>query len=89
MSLASEIAAAVEIGRENGWDDMKILRVLLSNEYGDKRREIAVLWGDATGHDPNAALRIAHAASLIPTAHPPLSLREGTLQRIPRESESE
>lgn len=82
MSLASEIAAAVEIGRESGWDDMRILKVLVSGEYGgNHRREIVVLWGDALQLEPKKALRKARAAGLIPTTHPPSSLREGTLQR--------
>jgi len=82
MSLALEIAAAVEIGRESGWDDMRILKVLLSREYGgDHRREIVVLWGDAIALKPKEALHKACAAGLIPTTHLPRSLREGTLQR--------
>jgi hypothetical protein len=89
MSLAGEIAAAVEIGRENGWDDMRILKVILANEYGDKRRELVVLWGDALGLAPKMALRRACAAGLIPTTHPPRALVKGTLLRIPRENTSE
>jgi len=90
MSLASEIAAAVEIGRESGWDDMRILKVLLSREYGgNHRREIVVLWGDAIGLKPKEALHKACAAALIPTAHFPRSLREGTLQRKTPENASE
>jgi hypothetical protein len=89
LSLASEVAAAVEIGQETGWDDMRILRTILSNVYGDKRREIVVLWGDALGMQPKEALRKACAAGLIPTVHPPRSLVAGTLPRICRENISE
>jgi hypothetical protein len=89
MGLASEIAAAVDIGRGNGWDDMRILKVLLFNEYGDRRREIVVLWGDATGLDVKTALRKACAETLISTTHPPRALVAGTLQRISRENTSE
>lgn len=90
MGLASEIAAAVEIGRESGWDDARILKVLLFGEYGgNHRREIVVLWGDATRLTPKQALRKACAAGLIPTTHPPISLRTGTLQRKTLENASE
>ena len=90
MSQASKIAAAVEIGRVSGWDDIRILRVLLSREFGgNHRREIVVLWGDALGLEPKEALHRARAAGLIPTTHLPKSLREGTLQRRILESTSE
>jgi hypothetical protein len=82
MNLASEVAAAVEMGRESGWDDLRILKSILSGEFGgNHRREMVVFWGDAIGVEPKEALRRARAAGLIPTTQPPKSLREGTLQR--------
>jgi hypothetical protein len=84
MSEAGQVAAAVDIGRENGWSDLEILKELLRNEYGgEHRREFVVFWEDATGRDPNDALRLARGAGLIPTTHPPRSLKKGTLQHIP------
>jgi hypothetical protein len=82
MSLASEVAAAVKIGREYGWDDLRILKMIVRNVGGDERREIVILWGDAIGIDATTALQRARAAAEIPTTHPPRSLREGRLQRI-------
>ena len=58
LSEAGQVAAAVDIARENGWDDLKILKELLRSEYGgEHRRELVVFWGDATGRDPKDALR--------------------------------
>ncbi len=89
MSLAGEVASAVEIGHMYGWDDMKILKCVLRNVGGNKRRELVVLWGDAIGIDPTTALRKAHEVNEIPTPAPPPSLKEGTLQRIVQEGTSE
>ncbi len=89
MSLAAEVASAVEIGRMYGWDDMKILKCLLRNVGGNKRRELIIFWGDAIGIDPTAALHKAHEANEIPTPAPPPSLRKGTPQRIVQEDTSE
>lgn len=88
MSLAAEVASAVEIGHMYDWDDMRILKCLLRNIGGNKRRELVVLWGDAIGLDPTTALQKAHEANEIPTPTPPPSLKEGTLQRIVREDTS-
>ncbi len=89
MSLAAEVVSAVEIGREYGWNDMKILKCILRTVGGDARRELVVLWGDAVGLDPKTALRIAHKAGEIPTTAPPRSLREGTLLHIVQANTSE
>lgn len=89
MSLASEVASAVEIGREYGWDDMKILKYLLRNVGGNKRRELVVLWGDAIGIDAKTALHKAREANEIPTTAPPPSLKSGKLLRITRADTSE
>ena len=43
MSLASEVAEAVKIGRSFGWSDLKILKYIARNTGGDLRREIVVL----------------------------------------------
>jgi hypothetical protein len=89
MSLAAEVAAAVEIGREYGWSDMKILKSLLRNVGGNARRELVILWGDATGLEPKDALRKAREANEIPTTAPPPSLKDGTLLRIDQANTSE
>ena len=89
MSLAGEVASAVEIGHEYGWDDMDILKCILRNIGGERRREMVVLWGDAVGLEPRSALRKAHEAGEIPTPSPPRSLKKGTLQRIARAGTSE
>ena|SRR5271167_479282 len=89
MSLASEIAEAVKVGRAFGWSDLKILKTVARNTGGDERREIVVLWGDAIGLTAKMALRKARAAGELPSTHPPRSLREGTLQRIIPEDISE
>jgi len=89
MSLASEVAAAVAIGREYGWDDLKILKHITRNVGGEQRREMVILWGDAIGIEPNVALQRARAAGEIPSTHPPRSLKEGTLHRIARADTAE
>ncbi|GAC1690575.1 MAG: hypothetical protein PVS2B2_28630 [Candidatus Acidiferrum sp.] len=58
--------------REAGFSDVEILREVLRGIYGsEKRRTIAVEWGELLGKTPSDALRIAHGAGLIPSAHPP------------------
>ena len=89
MSLASEVAEAVRVGRSFGWSDLRILKSIARSVGGDARREIVVLWGDAIGVDAKTALRKACAAGELTSTHPPRSLREGKLQRINREDISE
>jgi hypothetical protein len=58
--------------REAGFSDEDILREVLRGVYGgEKLRKMVVEWGELLGRTPSDALRIAHAAGLIPSAHPP------------------
>jgi hypothetical protein len=44
----------------------------LRGEYGSNyRRELVIQWGELLGLDASEALRVAHAAGLIPSAQPP------------------
>jgi hypothetical protein len=66
---------AIASAREVGLSDAEILREVLANVYGStKRRELIVEWGELLGLEASEALRVAHAAGLIPSAHP---LRKG------------
>lgn len=63
---------AIAAAREAGFSDAEILKSVLSNVYGsNKRRELVVEWGELLGLKSSEALRVAHAAGLVPTAHPP------------------
>jgi len=63
---------AIVSAREAGFSDAEILKNVLSNVYGgNKRRELVVEWGELLGLEASEALRVAHAAGLIPSAHPP------------------
>jgi hypothetical protein len=63
---------AIASAREAGFSDAEILREVLANVYGsNKRRELVVEWGELLGLTASEALRVAHAAGLIPSAHPP------------------
>ena len=62
----------IRAAREAGFSDEEILREVLRGVYGgEKRRKLVVEWGELMGRTPSDALRIAHAAGLIPSAHPP------------------
>jgi len=63
---------AIASAREAGFSDAEILREVLANVYGsNKRRELVVEWGELLGLEASEALRVAHAAGLIRSAHPP------------------
>jgi hypothetical protein len=63
---------AIASAREAGFSNAEILREVLGNVYGsNKRRELVVEWGELLGLEASEALRVAHAAGLIPSAHPP------------------
>jgi len=63
---------AIASAREAGFTDAEILREVLANVYGsNNRRELVVEWGELLGMGASEALRVAHAAGLIPSAHPP------------------
>ena len=63
---------AIASAREAGFSDDEILREVLANVYGsNKRRELVVEWGESLGLEASEALRVAHAAGLIPSVHPP------------------
>jgi hypothetical protein len=63
---------AIASAREAGFSDTEILKNVLSNIYGgNKRRELVVEWGELLGLEASEALHVAHAAGLIPSAHPP------------------
>jgi hypothetical protein len=63
---------AIASAREAGFSDAEILREVLANVYGStNRRELVIEWGELLGLEASEALRVAHAAGLIPSAHPP------------------
>jgi hypothetical protein len=71
MSSANKLRL-IGAAREAGFSDEDILREILRGVYGGKkRRKMVVEWGELLGRTPSDALRIAHAAGLIPSAHPP------------------
>jgi hypothetical protein len=75
MSRANQIRL-IRTAREVGFTDADILREVLRGVYGgEKRRRLVVEWGELLGGTPSDALRIAHEAGLIPSAHPPRDAR--------------
>jgi hypothetical protein len=63
---------AIAAAREAGFSDAEILKSVLSNVYGsNNRREMVVEWGELLGLEASESLRVAHAAGLIPSVHPP------------------
>jgi hypothetical protein len=72
MYSRKERETMVQVARGYGMSDTEILKALLANELGaTHRRELVVEWGEIMGLKSSEALRIAAAANLIPTAHPP------------------
>lgn len=71
MSKANKIRL-IRAAREVGFSDEDILREILRGVYGgENRRRMVVEWGELLDRTPSDALRIAHAAGLLPSAHPP------------------
>jgi hypothetical protein len=71
MSSANKLRL-IRAARDTGFSDEDILREILRGVYGSqKRRRMVVEWGELLGRTPSDALRIAHAAGLLPSAHPP------------------
>jgi hypothetical protein len=71
MSTASKLRL-IRTARDAGFSDVDILREVLPGVYGsEKRRQMVVEWGELLGKSASEALRIAHGAGLIPSAHPP------------------
>jgi len=71
MSTASKLRL-IRTARDAGFSDVDILREVLPGVYAsEKRRQMVVEWGELLGKSPSEALRIAHGAGLIPSAHPP------------------
>jgi len=63
---------AIASAREAGFSNAEILKEVLANVYGsNERREMVVEWGALLGLEASEALRVAHAAGLIPSVHPP------------------
>lgn len=79
----------LESAREAGFSDVEILRELLRGEYGgNRRRSLVVEWGELLGLDASSALRRAFEAALIPSVHPPMKGKVGTLPGKDRETSS-
>ncbi len=71
MSTANKLRL-IRAAREAGFSDEEILREVLRGVYeSEKRRRLVVEWGELLGKAPSEALRIAHAAGLIASTHPP------------------
>jgi hypothetical protein len=63
---------AIAAAREAGFSDVEILKEVLANVYGsNERRKMVVEWGALLGLEASEALRVAHAAALLPSVHPP------------------
>lgn len=71
MSLANK-QRLIKAAREAGFSDSEIFQEVLRGEYGsDRRRKLVVDWGELLGLSVSESLRLAHAAGLLPSAHPP------------------
>ena len=51
--------------------DEEIFHVVLQGEFGKRRRELVVEWGELLGLPASDALRLAYSVGLLPSAHPP------------------
>jgi hypothetical protein len=71
MSTANK-TRLIRAARAAGMSDADILKEVFSGEYGSEhRRTLVVKWGELLGLTASESLRLAHAAGLIPSAHPP------------------
>ena len=71
MSLANK-QRLIKAAREAGFSDTEILQEILRGEYeSERRRQLVVEWGELLGLTVSESLRLAHAAGLLPSAHPP------------------
>lgn len=71
MSLANKLRL-IKAAREAGFSDTEILQEVLRSEYGsERRRKLVVEWGELLGLSVSESLHLAHAAGLLPSAHPP------------------
>ena len=71
MSTANKIRL-IRAARAAGMSDTDVLKEVLAGEYGsERRRSLIVEWGELLGLTASESLRLAHAAGLIPSAHPP------------------
>ena len=61
----------IEQARRRGMTNAEVLHTVLQGEFGNRRREIVVEWSEVLGLSPTDALRLAYAAGLLPSAHPP------------------
>ncbi len=67
-----EKKAAIEMALEGGMEPAEVFKAVTANVYGaTERRKLIVEWGARMNLEASEALRIAHAAGLIPSAHPP------------------
>ena len=63
---------AIAAAREAGFSDAEILKQVLTNVYGgEERRKMVVEWRELLGLEASEASRVARAAGLIPSVHPP------------------
>ena len=71
MSLASK-QRLIKAARAAGLSNVEILQEVLRGEYGsERRRKLVVEWGELLDLTASESLRLAHAAGLLPSAHPP------------------
>jgi hypothetical protein len=71
MSLANK-QRLIKAAREAGLTNIEILQEVLRGEYGsERRRKLVVEWGELLDLTASESLRLAHAAGLLPSAHPP------------------
>jgi hypothetical protein len=61
----------IEQARRRGMSGAEILHVVLQGEYGNRRRELVVEWGELLGLPASDALQLAYSGGLLPSAHPP------------------
>ena len=67
-----EKQAAIAMALEGGMEPKEIFRAVTANVYGSAaRRALIVEWGERMGMNATESLRIAFAAGLIPSSHPP------------------
>ena len=71
MSTANKIRL-IRAARAAGMSDTDVLKEVLGGEYGsERRRTLVVEWGELLGLTASESLRLAYAAGLIASAHPP------------------
>lgn len=69
---SSEKKGAIDAALKGGMEPAEVFKAVLQGVYGvTERKRVVIEWGEKMGLDASEALRIAQAATLIPTKRPP------------------